>query len=185
MVPFCRKDPRFALCGLNCCLCPRFHTDGTSRCPGCGGEGFQEKHPTCAVVTCSRKHGGFDYCFECGDYPCIRYENAGKTDSFITYRNVTANLEGAGRDLGGYLEVLGRRFGYLKILIDRFNDGRSKSFYCLAVGLFPIEEIGMIIDSALQEFEGRDLGQREKAGKVVEKIRKRAEALGIELALRK
>lgn len=183
MVPFSRSEPGFALCGLNCCLCPRFHTEGASRCPGCGGEGFQQKHPSCSVVTCSRRHGNVEFCFECGDFPCKRYEDIGKKDSFITYRNVTVNLEEAERDLEGYLSVLKTKFELLKLLTGRFNTGRSKSLYCLAVELFPIGEIEGIIDS--MEKEGEDTGDGEKAGRIMERLRKRAGELGIELVLRK
>gem|GEM_PF-3991072 len=31
-----RSYPLFSDCGLNCGLCPRYYTDGASRCPGCG-----------------------------------------------------------------------------------------------------------------------------------------------------
>lgn len=185
MVPFRREEPRFALCGLNCCLCPRFHTEGASRCPGCGGEGFPEKHPSCAVVSCSRRHDGVEFCFECGDYPCERYEDIGKKDSFITYRNVTANLEEAGRDLEGYLSVLKTKFELLKLLTGRFNTGRSKSLYCLAVELLPLDEIRWIIDSVERETDGEGSGRMSKSAGVAEGIRKRAAELGIELVLRK
>ena len=33
-----REYPLFSACGLNCGLCPRFYTDGESRCPGCGAK---------------------------------------------------------------------------------------------------------------------------------------------------
>ncbi|HCP15088.1 MAG TPA: hypothetical protein DIT32_04865, partial [Peptococcaceae bacterium] len=62
MKEYVRAYPLFSLCGLNCGLCPRYHTEGESRCPGCGGPAFHLKHPSCAVITCSRKHGGVEHC---------------------------------------------------------------------------------------------------------------------------
>jgi len=59
------QNPCFSLCGLDGCLCPRFHIDGFSRHPGCGGPGFSDKHPACAIVTCNGKHEGAEYRFEC------------------------------------------------------------------------------------------------------------------------
>jgi len=35
MQRYVREHPPFALCRLNCGLCPRDHTQGSSRCPGC------------------------------------------------------------------------------------------------------------------------------------------------------
>lgn len=185
MAPHTRKEPHFALCGLNCCLCPRFHTDGTSKCPGCGGVDFLEKHPSCAVVTCSKKHGNIEYCFECNEFPCERYKNIGRIDSFITYRNVTADIEDAERDLSAYLATLNRKHEYLKLLISKYNDGRSKSLYCIAVELFSMSAIEEVIEYIVNEVEREDTGEREKARKVVKRVREKAEELGIELALRK
>ena len=74
MAPFVRNNPRFSLCGLNCCLCPRFNTDGISKCPGCGGKDFSNQHPTCAVATCNKKHDNVEYCFQCSEYPCKKYQ---------------------------------------------------------------------------------------------------------------
>lgn len=68
-----RAYPEYAACGLNCGLCPRYHTQGTSRCPGCGGPGFYHKHPSCAIINCGQRHGGVEYCVLCGEFPCRRY----------------------------------------------------------------------------------------------------------------
>lgn len=183
--PRTREEPRFALCGLNCCLCPRFHTDGRPGCPGCGGRDFSNQHPTCAVVTCSRKHGNIEYCFECDEYPCRRYDGIGDKDSFITYRNVTTNMEMAGRDLAAYLTTLTRKQRHLELLLEKYNDGRSKSLYCNAMELLPMEAVGELFEFIGSEVEAGEYGEREKAGKVAAKVREMARELGIELALRK
>jgi len=185
MAQYTRREPHFALCGLNCCLCPRFHTDGTSRCPGCGGRDFSKQHPTCSVVTCSRKHGNIEYCFECSEYPCRRYESIGDKDSFITYKNVTTNLEEAGRDLTDYLATLNRKHEYLKLLLEKYNDGRAKSLYCIAIELFSIGALEELLEFIVRDVEREDTGENEKAKKVLGKVREKAGELGIELALRK
>jgi len=41
-----KKFETIGCCGIDCGLCPRFHTTGTSACPGCGGLEFKEKHPS-------------------------------------------------------------------------------------------------------------------------------------------
>jgi hypothetical protein len=43
-------------CGIDCGLCPRFHTNGPSACPGCDGDNFHEKHPSYGFVTHHASH---------------------------------------------------------------------------------------------------------------------------------
>lgn len=57
---------------------------GSEGCPGCGGKG----HHMCAIRKCAAEHGGVEYCFQCSEYPCERYETESEYDSFISYRNV-------------------------------------------------------------------------------------------------
>ena len=93
-----REYPLFSLCGLNCGLCPHYQTQGESKCPGCGGEKFHLKHPTCAVITCNRKHDHVEYCFQCSSFPCEKYSSPSNADSFISYRNVIADFEKVKKD---------------------------------------------------------------------------------------
>jgi len=142
MQEYKRENPLFSLCGLNCGLCPRYHTEGVSKCPGCGGKDFHLKHPACAVITCNTKHDKVEYCFQCSEYPCKKYVAVSDSDSFITYRNVLADFTKA-REYGleSYFRDLQAKINFLEYLLANFNDGRRKNFYCLAVNLFTIEEI--------------------------------------------
>lgn len=38
-----KKYETIGYCGIDCGLCPRYHTKGDSVCPGCGGLYFKEK----------------------------------------------------------------------------------------------------------------------------------------------
>ncbi|PKM64095.1 MAG: hypothetical protein CVU96_04570 [Firmicutes bacterium HGW-Firmicutes-20] len=135
-----RIYPQFSLCGLNCVLCPRYNTEGASRCPGCGADGFSESHPVCSIMSCNKKKDNVAFCFECSSYPCIRYQNDEK-DSFISYINRSKDMEMAKTDLDGYLEVLNEKSQMLRYLLENHNDGRSKNFYCLAVNLLEAEDL--------------------------------------------
>lgn len=95
MQEYKREYPLFSLCGLNCGLCPRYQSEGASKCPGCGGRDFHLKHPACAVITCSMKHGDVAYCFLCKEYPCKKYQIPSEKDSFITYQKVTIDMQKA------------------------------------------------------------------------------------------
>lgn len=190
MKPYTRQTPAFSLCGLNCCLCPKYRTTGISRCPGCGGDAFYEKHPTCAIVSCSLRHGGVFYCFQCREYPCQRYTRPSDNDSFITYLHVPRDMDEAKRiGLDLYLHQLSKKSETLDTLLEKWDNGRLKSFYCLAVNLLPQEDL----DSAICELEQLQSQQemspyesQSDFGKRVKEIFNRRAALrGIELKLRK
>ena len=81
MKNFTRKEPLVSLCGLNCALCS-MHLGGY--CPGCGGG---EGNQSCAIARCSLQHDGIQFCWECPEYPCPRYEGFDAYDSFVPHRN--------------------------------------------------------------------------------------------------
>ena len=183
MTPFVRKNPLFSLCGLNCCLCPRFNTNGSSKCPGCGGENFSNQHPTCAVATCNRKHDNVEYCFQCSEYPCKKYQEESKCDSFISYKSVRQNFIEARNDLGKYETELVKRQKSLKTLLEMYNDGKSKGLYCLVANDMPIKELELLIKQILELPNTMDI--KEKAKEVRRRIVLLEEKLGIEFTLRK
>lgn len=135
-----RSHPQFSLCGLNCALCPRYNTVGPSRCPGCGALEFSEFHPTCAIMTCNNKKEQAAFCFQCSGYPCARYQGDDR-DSFITYVNRLRDLQQARSDLDGYLQNLEEKTRILRHLLEGYDDGRSKNFFCLAVNLLETDDL--------------------------------------------
>jgi hypothetical protein len=179
-----RKQPLFSLCGLNCGLCPRYQSEGTSKCPGCGGEDFYLKHPSCAVITCSKKHGGIEFCFLCESYPCERYAKPSKKDSFITYQNVLRDMQRAAQNgIGEYLAELDEKIKFLQTLIGKFNDGKKKSFYCTAVNLLDREDLTDI----REKIEGRagNTPKEDMIRWIESMFVEKAAARGIGLKLRK
>ncbi len=87
-----KRRPTLGCCGLDCGLCPRYHASGASRCPGCGGPDFAQKHPARGFHTCCFKKRGLEACAHCAEYPCPRFDREdGSRDSFITHRRVRDN----------------------------------------------------------------------------------------------
>lgn len=130
-------------CGIDCGLCPRFHTKGASACPGCCGEGFKEKHPSCGVVTCCSSKRGFETCADCGDFPCHRFktESAG-ADSFVTHKKMFPNLDfikSNGIEL--FVDQQQNRIDVLTDFLQKCDDGRSKGFYCISCALLPMDKL--------------------------------------------
>lgn len=179
-----REYPLFSLCGLNCGLCPRYQSEGTSRCPGCGGKDFHLKHPSCAVITCSKKHGDVEYCFLCKNYPCNRYEYPSEKDSFITYRNVINDMQKAiNNGIEQYQAELNEKILFLEYLIDNFNDGRKKNFFCIAVNLLDLEDLNDIKERI--EKCDKTIPQNEKNKMVESWFNEKAKGKNIDLKLRK
>jgi hypothetical protein len=186
MKEFKREYPLFSLCGLHCGLCPRYQTDGTSKCPGCGGQDFNSKHPSCAVITCNRKHGNVEYCFQCSSYPCDKYRKSSKVDSFISYRNVMADFEKAKRNgIDKYKIELDQKVEILEFLIKTYNDGKRKGFYCLAVNLLKLTDLKSIMEQIDRKISKQDIPVKDKIGLVIQLFESMARKENIDLKLRK
>ena len=179
-----RKYPLFSACGLNCGLCPRYHTEGASRCPGCAGEGFQAVHPPCGVLSCCQRKG-LEYCYLCGEYPCKKYDDAGLSDSFITHKKQFHDLDKAKKiGIDAYAAELNQKVEILEELLKNYNDGRRKGFFCLAVNLLELYDIKQIMGQISSEIE-TNAPLKAKAAAVVRLFEKTADEKGVVLKLRK
>jgi len=93
-----KKYPTIAACGLDCGLCPRYYTAGPSRCPGCAGPGFFDKHPGCSFITCCVRDRQLEACGECADFPCAKFRTAEEraqvpeSPSYPVYAHAWPNL---------------------------------------------------------------------------------------------
>lgn len=178
-----RKYPTIGSCGIDCGLCPRYYTKGGSQCPGCGGMGFEEKHPSCGVLTCCVARKGKEVCAECGEYPCHRFKNAA-ADSFVTHGRIFDN-QGFIREKGlpAFLKQQQQRMEILNHLLAHYDDGRSKSFYCIGCTLLPPDTLKNIMEFLEQQSVGLTLKERNRL--LRERFLEQAKELNIELALKK
>ena len=98
------------------------------------------------------QHGGVEYCCQCREYPCEKYEHIDDFDSFITHRNRRADLEKV-RQFGAeaYNTEQMEKMKILDILLSGYNDGRKKTLFCVAVNLLNLQEL----KEALREIESR------------------------------
>jgi hypothetical protein len=185
-----KKYPIVGVCGLDCGLCPRYYTEGASRCPGCCGPGFWQKHPSCGFITCCVKQKGLETCAQCVDFDgCERVakllSSARYQDSFLSHRPIEANfsfIREHGIEEFAHLEMEKQEF--LGHLLSNYDEGRSKSFYCASCQLVPLDRLRQ----ALKDAETRiaeDASMKEKAKTLRALISSMAESLGIDLRLRK
>jgi len=179
-----RKYPQFSPCGLNCGLCPRYYTKGSSRCPGCSGVGFDEVHPPCGILSCSLRKG-LEYCFLCDEFPCKKYDGADQTDSFITHKNQLRDIEKA-RQIGiaAYEDELNLKMKILEELLENYDDGRRKGLFCIAVNLLELEDVKFVMKQIKEETTSlADL--KEKAKVAARLLEAKAAEKDIVLKLRK
>lgn len=170
-----KPHPTIGCCGIDCGLCPRFYTKGSSRCPGCGGEGFERVHPPCSVKTCCADKRGHDACGQCAEFPCGKYANREKVehDSFVTHKRIFRNHESIqAHGIDRFMAQQNERVAILREMLANFDDGRSKGLFCLAAALLRTGHLR----AAMTETDTKSL----KAA-----LRKYAETEGVELALKK
>lgn len=181
--------PTIACCGLDCGLCPTYYTKGPSRCPGCGGLNFFDKHPSCSIITCCVKEHSFETCAECEEFPCSKIEKWDLIDSFICHRASLSNLKFIKTTgVGKFVEIQKKRIELLEIMLKQYNEGRSKSLFCIATALLSIEELEKALKTSEQQIKtdnisSSDLKSRSSVLKGV--LNDIAAKDGIELKLRK
>jgi len=141
-----KTHPTIGACGLDCGLCPSYHRD-TNRLPGCCGEASGTRMPGCGFITCCVKQRGLDTCGQCNEFEfCPRVmkhlEQAKHADSVLSYHPVAANFEFVRKNgIAKWSARENEKIAFLKILLADYNDGRSKTFYCLSVQLLPLDRL--------------------------------------------
>lgn len=181
-----RKNPEVGCCGINCSLCPKYYTDGKTKCNGCCGKDFWNRLRICSFIPCCDTKK-IEFCIECEEFPCAKIDNFTKRDSFVSHKNTISNLELIGEiGLESYLQQLKGREKILKMLLEKYNNGRLKSFYTLAVELLPLIDLERALDEIDRHIKvDSDLSIKERSKHMKEILSNIAQEHFIELRLRK
>ncbi len=155
-----KKYPTIGVCGLDCGLCPRYYTKGTSRCPGCGGPDFLNKHPSCSFITCCVKKKNLEVCGQCSDFPCSKfkteqeYQQMEESSSYPSNKIVLQNL-GFIKEHGikVFIDRQRKRIKLLERMIENFDDGRSRSFFCRAACLLDVTSLESSLNKASRKIK--------------------------------
>jgi hypothetical protein len=156
--------PKVGVCGLSCRLCPWHHSKGKSRCKGCKSK-FRMA-AGCPFITCATKRKRLEFCWDCQENEnCEKWKkhrDAGRQhDSFTCYQKLEDNIILIQKKGVGEFERLQKlRERLLKQMLQEFNEGRSKTYYCIASTVLEIEELRMALKRAK---EGQKLDMKEKA----------------------
>ena len=187
--------PTIGCCGLDCGLCPRFYTVGHSRCPGCAGPNFFNKHPSCSFITCCVKKKNLEVCAECSDFPCSKfksdeeYQQLQGSSSYPPNKKVMPNLNFIKKHgIEKFIKQQRSRIKSLETMIENFDDGRSRSFFCKAAALLDLTSLTSSLDKATQKIKTDKIEQndvKQKAQILKKIINEIAFKEGVELVKKK
>jgi hypothetical protein len=183
-----KRHLEIGACGLDCSLCPRHFTEGRSRCEGCGSE-YSYAAVGCKLYRCCVSEKGQETCATCGDFPCPMLEGAADADSFVTHGMMISNLRFIVRSgIDEYLREQDLRRCALERMLSEFNDGRSKSYYCLAARLLSLDALVDALNKATERAgdEGGEGGDRAKMRTILkDELDTAATREGVDLLLRR
>ena len=161
--------PRYVdigICGLSCRLCPRFHTEGTSLCLGCKSE--VRMSAGCPFITCALKRKGLEFCWDCDESgTCAKWKKhrdiARERDTFTCYASLNDNIDAVSkRGLDAFIADQDQRLEILGEMLGHFNEGRSKTYYCIAATRLDPAELTDAISKAKKSSASQDVRQRSK-----------------------
>lgn len=169
--------PTIGCCGLDCGLCPRHYTVGISRCPGCAGPDFFNKHPSCSFITCCVTKRNLEVCAECSEFPCSKfksdeeYQQLKQSSSYPTYKKVMPNLNYIKEHgINKFMEQQNKRIDLLETMIHNFDDGRSRGFFCKATALLDLTNLENSLDEATREIESNNIRDMKIKAKILNNI---------------
>jgi len=146
-------------------LCPTQHTDKESWCGGCKSE--QRMAVGCPFITCAVKRKCLEFCWDCDESEkCDKWkkhrELSHRVDSFVCYQKLEDNIATAKKDgVPALARLLRRKEALLKRMLAEFNEGRSKSYFCIAATVMDADELSGALDEARKRSKG--LGPKDRA----------------------
>ena len=129
---------------------------------------------------------GAQYCFQCSEYPCEKYDYIDDFDSFITHRNRKFDTEKAKRlGIDAYNAEQAEKANILEVLLSNYNDGRKKTLFCVAVNLLELQDLQTVLKEIDCKPDMETLTFKEKSAFVAGLLQDAAVMKNIDLNLRK
>jgi hypothetical protein len=160
------KYPEVGICGLSCRLCPSYHAEGVSKCGGCKSE--SRMSAGCPFITCAIKKKGIEFCWQCDESnTCEKWRAHRKFsreyDTFVCYQKLEDNIASIERHGIGWFEETQRiRENLLNNMLSHFNEGRSKTYYCISATIFEIRDLKAALAQAGKASDGLSIKERSK-----------------------
>jgi hypothetical protein len=125
-------------------------------------------HVGCSFIRCAVNEKGIEFCWDCDESAgCERWDKHREAskfgDSFVCYQKLADNIRFI-REHG--VEDFEReqliREKLLKEMLQEYNEGRSKTFYCIASTVLEIEELENALREAEKHVEGLNIKEKSK-----------------------
>lgn len=122
----------------------------------------------CPFITCAVKRKGVEFCWDCGENgTCQKWEkhrDAGKGhDSFKCYQKLEDDIAFIRKNgVAEFERSQKAREELLREMLQDFNEGRSKSYFCIAATVLEIAELKEALDEAREGSEGLPLKGRSR-----------------------
>ena len=113
-----------------------------------------------------------------------KYQNIDKYDSFITHKRQKADLERVQKiGFEQYNLEQQEKIQILYYLLNNYNDGRRKNFFCVAVNLLELSELQEAMKQIQKNDELSVLSIKEQSSYIVDVFQKIADRRNIKLKL--
>jgi hypothetical protein len=149
------------VCGLSCRLCPAYYRETKSKCEGCKSE--CRMGAACPFHNCGVKKKGIEFCGFCDENTaCARWgkfrEMGKQHDSIVCYQKLEDNIVFIQKNgIGEFEKQQKTREKLVRSMLSEFNDGRSKTFYCIAATMLEIGELENVLEEAREKSMGFEL----------------------------
>jgi len=159
--PMKRSFIEIGVCGLSCRLCPAYHRETKSKCEGCKSE--YRMGAACPFHNCAVKKKGIDFCGFCDENnTCAKwrkFREAGKQhDSLLSYQKLEDNIAFIQKNgMEEFEKQQKKREKLLRAFLAEFNEGRSKTLYCIAATVLQMDELESLLEKARAESKGLDI----------------------------
>jgi len=158
--------PEIGICGLACRLCPAYQRKTEGRCGGCKTE--SRMNAGCPLTTCALKCKGVEFCWDCGESDsCAKWkrhrEFGRQHDSFKCYQMLDEDILFIQKNgVDEFDALVKQREQALKAMLNEFNEGRSKSYYCIAATVLELDELEKALAEARKRSAGLDMKEKSK-----------------------
>ncbi len=160
------KYPEIGICGLSCRLCPSYHAKGESQCGGCKSK--SRMVVGCPFITCAVKKKGIEFCWECEESEtCARWREhrtySRMYDTFVCYQKLEDNIAAIQQNgVRRFDQAQKARERLLRDMLDGFNEGRSKTYYSIAVTVMDLAELKTALSQAKSQSAGLEMKEKSK-----------------------
>ena len=122
----------------------------------------------CPFITCAIKKKGIEFCWQCTENEtCEKWRKhrgfSKQVDSFICYQKLEDNIAFIQKNgVSEFEKIQKKREDLLKEMLHELNEGRSKSYYCIAATALEIEELEEALTKAKKDSIGLEIKGKSK-----------------------